>query len=277
MKQRNYVVLMIISIVAMVLMTVVPCRADWGYLGNGLSSGPDTDSYNDDGYEYETEWWYDVDNAGRGGGSGGSWAQADIEATASAECWTFGNGTSVSESTSIDPTVYGDAYFADLPNPTYDTEDLDYDWDVSGSGTVTVYGDVDYSSLDTGDSVSSSASASGDASGEEYGGGYASGSVSESSSGSAYAGVYGEATEDDDPDITETATTYYASLDFTVDAYDSDYSAGGYGNTYSSGSSVSGYVSASVSLSASSGYTGNANAYASVSFGGYAIVNVSIP
>jgi hypothetical protein len=56
MKRSNYVVLMVIGIVAMVLMTIVPCRANWIYLGSSLSSGPDTDSYNDDGYEYETDW-----------------------------------------------------------------------------------------------------------------------------------------------------------------------------------------------------------------------------
>lgn len=277
MKRRDYVVLMIVGIVAMVLMPVAPCRANWIHLGDSLSSGPDTDTYNVDEYEYETDWWYDVDNGGRGGGSGGSWAQADIEATAWAECWTHGYGTSVSASASINPTVYGNSYFADVPNPTYDTEDLEYDWDVYAGGTVTAYGDVDYGELNTGDSVSSSASASGDATGEEYGGSYASGSVSKSSSGSAYAGVYGEATEDDDPDITETATTYYASLDFTVDAYDIGSIAGGVGNQYDSPASISAYVSASISLGASSGYWGAAHAHADVDFGGYAIVNVTIP
>ena len=285
MKPKNYVILMVAAIAAMVLVQFAPCRANWVYLGSDGSSGlPDSDSDSEDGYEYEWSWSYSVSGISRGGNSGGSWASASFSADELAEVWSFGGGTS--ESASPDnpqPCVWGDSYYADIPNPNYTADPIEVKWDVYASGTVTVEGSVDDGDLGGGDSVDSDASASGSAGGYESGGGYVSGSVSENSTGSAYAGVYGEATEDDDPDITESAGYYYATLSFTVDAYDSDPYVEGDPpndpgpNSFGASAGISVYADASASISASQGHIGGADTYATVSFSGYGIVNVTLP
>lgn len=284
MERKNYVILMVVCIAIMVLLPVVPCRSNWSHLGGNGSSGlPDSDSDSEDGYEYEWSWSYSVSGINRGGDSGGSWASASFSADELAEVWSFGGGTSESASPeNPQPCVWGDSYYADLPNPNYTSDPIEVAWDVYASGTVTVEGSVDDGDLGSGDSVDSSASASGSAGGYESGDGYVSGSVSENSNGSTYIGVGGEATEDYSS-YTESAGYYYATLDFTVDAYDSDSNVEGDPpndpgpNSFGASAGISVYADAYASISASQGYTGSADAYASVSFGGYAIVSVSLP
>jgi hypothetical protein len=97
--------------------------------------------------------------------------------------------------------------------------------------------------------------------------------VSENSTGSAYTGVGGIATESGSPSIIESPGSYYASLSFTVDAYDS----GGAPIYYNSATFIGVYVDSSASISSSLGYTGMAYGYAEVGFGGSCVVDVELP
>ena len=96
----------------------------------------------------------------------------------------------------------------------------------------------------------------------------------ESRSGLATAFEYGEATNDYN-DVTVSSTSYYATLDFTVDAYSGRSIPGGEGNDYDSPAYISVDVGATASLNASSGYYGDSHAYADVDFGGWSIVDVT--
>ena len=284
MKREICQTLMVVAIAGMVLVPAVRCPAVWTYLGSDESSGlPDSDWDGEDGYEYEWDWSYSGSGLSRGGDSGGSWASASISANEQAEVWSFGGGTSVSANPPMPQPLglWGASYYADVY--PYVWQGAEVSWDVLASGTVTVEGSIDDSDLDSGDTVDSDASADGDADGWEYGGGYVQGSVSEYGTGSADATVYGEATEDSSPDITESAGYYYASLSFTVDAYDSDphveeddpNDPGP--NQFGARAKISVSANASASISVSEGYTGNAYASASVSFDGDAIVDVELP
>jgi hypothetical protein len=222
MKPKNYIILMVAALAAMLFAPAMPCRANWVYLGSDASGGsPDSDSDSDRGTDYWWSWSYDVSGIDRGGDSSGSWATASMTADADAYVYSYTyEATDLSVSPSNpEPAVYGDSYYTDLY--PYTSDGLTVDWSLGASGTVTAYGGVDDSDLGSGDSMSSDAFASGDAEAYEYGGGYAEGYVSENSTGSADAGVYGEATEDSAPDITEDPGYYYAKLNFTVYASDS--------------------------------------------------------
>ena len=68
MKLGNYVVLMVVGIVAMAFVPLAPCRANWVYGGSGFSSGaPDSDDGQYDGYESEWNWDYEMSGIDRGG------------------------------------------------------------------------------------------------------------------------------------------------------------------------------------------------------------------
>ena len=188
-------------------------------MNSNVSSGPNYGYNHEDGADYELEEEFSVTNIDRGANSSGAWAEADCEASAWVEVWSF-EGGSVSKRAYAWCTAWGESnyeYYKDDPNDTPD--DLYVDWDLYASGTIWVEGAVVDWNLGSGDSTVSSADADAGIDGEGDGSAWAVGSVSENENGSVEVGVSGEA-EIDSSSTTESPGYYYATLDFSVDAED---------------------------------------------------------
>lgn len=267
MKRENYVILMVAALAAMVLASAVPCRAYWFYIGSEVSEDDPNGYYYESGNNYQFEQEYRVSGVSTSASSGGAEASASCEASASVE--VMPSGASVSKSAGAWCATYGDSYYGN----TNGQGTLYYEWEVSGSGTVTVEGGVDDSSLGTGDTADSSASASADVSSAGGGYGYAGGSVSEYSTGTAGYGFGGYGSEDYG-DTDEDAGYYYATLSFTVSG-GSDQPIPYEGYQFTASASVSASASCDASVSASQGYSGSAGAAASADSSGSAWVSVS--
>jgi hypothetical protein len=274
MKRRNYIVMMIVGVVAIAFAVVTPCNAGWSYLGSSVSSGlPDSDWDQGRGSNSWWYWDYDVTNIDRGGDYYGSWAHASFDTKAEAYVYSF-----TSESTSVStypigypgPCVYGTSEY--LNQPPYDPNAI-YEYYVSASGYVEVEGQVDDSNIAPTDTLYCSSSAYADAQGYEDGYGWASGSVSENSTGSADADVGGIASWSSAPTITQTSGYYYAYLEFTVSVDDDgEEPIYLYAPAY-----LEVYVDAYASISSSLGYEGSADGKAWVGFGGECSVSVTLP
>ena len=252
---------MIVGFVAMVLMTVVPCRAGWSYLGSEVSSGLTQD---DDSDAY-SGWEYSITNISTSADSSGASASADCEAS----CWAEVTGGSMSRSPYASCSSWSLSRYAWFGPPPSD--DLSISWSVDGSGTVEVAGWINSVYFVTGDSGSSSASASGSISSYEYGSAGASGSVSDGSNGSASVDVGGDA-EEDSSDIDDGYFEYYyATLSYSVDVDDSDTLVDRMQFTAETQIGASASCSASVSAT----YFGNVFASSDAEAGGSASVSVS--
>lgn len=134
MKRRNYVVMMVVGIVAMVLMPLVPCRAGWTYVGSYV---PDDDPNGSGGDSYYG-WEYTVDNIDTSADSSGASASADCSASTWVDITVDGSG-----SVSRDPyTSCGSLRESYYYNPDQVPGPLYVDWSMSASGTVQCEGDV---------------------------------------------------------------------------------------------------------------------------------------
>ncbi len=282
MKRENCQILMVAAIAAMMLVPVVPCGGNWVYLGSDGSSGlPPSDSNETSGPGWLEGWSYTVSNIDRGGDSGGSWASADFISGEYASVSSNGGSSASASPDNPQPGVWGESYYADIPNPNYTAPGLTLSWSLYASGTVSVWGSVE-GDLGSGDSGDASASASGSCGGYEWGSGQVGGSVSENSTGSAWAEVYGYAEETSTPDITQSAGYFSARLSFRVDGYDTavveaDPPNNPGPNQYTAAAGISVGAEAYASISASAGHSGHVQAEANAEFGGGASVGVTMP
>gem|GEM_PF-1459401 len=212
MKRNNYVVLMVVGIVAMMLIPVVTCKAKWIWIGSDVASGP----WSGKGVGIYWEWWFSVTDINTSANSSGASASARCQAYIYAHPDSFG-GT-VSRGDSVYCTSWGRSiyYDDDPPNP------LDVTWSVSGSGHVKVWGSVYDGYMHDDDTGSSSASAYGEIESYEYGNGYAGGSVTRGSNGSAYIYWDGHATENSNDVDNGDPNSYGAELYYSVSGSGSD-------------------------------------------------------
>ncbi len=224
MERRNYVILMIVGIVAMVLMPVAPCRAEWIYLGSDVSSGPNQ------GYDFDTdsgsiwlsrkEWSFLVTDINRYANSSGAYASASCTADSWVEIICFGEAAGASVSSGATCGVWGKSYYADTdppsPAPTVD-------WSMEGSGELVAYGWINgKGDLCGGDSAQSYAYAIAGIDAEESGLAWAQGCVTADSNGWANVNVSGEAEEDSSTVYDDEYNWYYAELDFSIEGSEDD-------------------------------------------------------
>lgn len=275
MKLRDYVVLMVIGVVAMVLMPVTICRAGWTYLGSSVSGGlPDSDWDQGRGSNYWWYWEYDLSNIDRGGNYYGSWAEADFDTKAEAYVYSF-TSESTSESTYPigypQPCVFGTSeYLNQVPLDP----DATYECYMDASGYVEVEGTVNDNNIGPSDTLYASSFAYAEAEGDQEGWAWASGSVSENSNGVADANVGGVATIYNAPPPTQTAGYYYAKLEFTVNHYEPLGTASIY---LEAPAYLAVDVDAYASIESSLGYGGTADGKARVEFSGESWIEVTLP
>jgi len=288
MERRNYIVLMIVGIVAIVLTPVVPCRAGWIHGGTGASSGsPDSDS--DSGYGtgsgnwYAIWYWsYNVSGGSRGADSSGCYATASMSYSASAFTQSWGGSASASVPDVRWVAIYADSYYSNIPNMGY--RYLDYTLDAYVSGEVSVEGNCMPFDPNAGSAYGES-EAYGDTDigentvgGDDYGYGYVEGSFSSGSTGDTWWTVGGEAEEDSDPTVTESTGYYSITLDFTIDVYEGETidCVGGPSSYTASAGIQAGSVDAYASVSINENHYGESYSDAYASMDGYSIVDVDL-
>jgi len=212
MKRRNYGVLTIVGIVAMMIMPVTPCMAEWQYLGSYLPNDPPNGSGGDD----YSHWEYSCSNS-TSAGSGGVSALGSCNASTWVSIYVWEGGIEdMSRSVYTSCATYGYSYYADFdpPNPIY------IDWSISACGSVDCSGGVEDRYCD-GSTYAGSSSGGGVEGDEGYGYGYAWGNASTALE-LANAGVeWGGSAQKESSSISKYYGSYNASLSFSVDASDS--------------------------------------------------------
>jgi len=291
MKRRNYVVLMIVGIVAMVIMPIAPCWAGWIHVGTSTSSGsPNSDSDwgygTGSGYWYAIwSWSYNVSGASRGADSSGCYAQADMSYSASAFAQSWGGSASASVPDGCWVAIYADSYYANIPEMGY--RFLDYTLDADVSGCVSVEGNCMPFNPNAGSAYGES-EAYGDADigentvgGDDYGYGYVEGSFSSGSTGDTWWTVGGEAEEDSNPSVTESTGYYSITLYFTIYVSEGpitlDSEDENCPSSYTASTGIqAGSVDAYASVNINQGYYGESLAEAYSSMDGHSRVNVDL-
>jgi hypothetical protein len=214
MKRRNYIFLMAIGIVAMMLIPVTPCRAEWQYLGSYLPNDPPYDSGGDD----YSHWEYNCSNS-TSAGSGGVSASGSCNASTWVSIYVWEGGIEdMSKSVYTSCATYGYSYYADFnpPNRIY------IDWSISASGSVDCSGRVEDRYCD-GSTYAGSSSGGGVSGDEGYGSGYAWGNASTALE-LANAGVdWGGSAQKKSSSVSTYYGSYSASLSFSVNASDGYY------------------------------------------------------
>jgi len=273
MKLRNYVVLMAICVVAMVIMTVTPCGADWYHVYSDVSSGPNSDyDYDSDsgtGWSLEWEDGYYITDPDRSADSSGCEASANCTAYSSGQVMGW-NGGYAYISPNRGCAVWGNSYYADDDPPS---DPLPVSWSIEGSGTVSVGGGVYDDSLGVSDTAYSNANASGGIDSHESGYGWAWGSVEEYEYGQAEVFLDGHAVEDSNDVYDGEDGWYSATLYFSIEGGDNE-AVGG--TMYGAEAEVWAWTSCYAGISTSSGKSGEATVGAAAEFDGTASVEVSL-
>jgi len=242
MKPKNYVILMIVCIVAMVLTVSSPCRAAWQYLGSYVPNNP-TYGRNTDWSTYFEEFSF---SSGTTAGSGGvnasgtcnakTWVRTSVSASGPTDMW---------RSASASCSTWGNSYYGNIP---YEPSLLSVSWSVSGSGSVECSGSVDDTRGNA--SVYASSSASGDTSADDGSGdGSASGSASTAYELGSADVSWGGYAEEDSSSVDVGYGSYSASLSFSVSG------SGGWDDYYSTQFTASASVYAGSSSYASASVT----------------------
>ncbi len=211
MKPRNYVILMVVCIVAMVLTASAPCGAQWQYVGSYVPNNPKYDS----GGDAYSHWEYSFSES-TSADSGGVSASGTCNASTWVSIYVWEGGIEqMSRSPYAACSTYGYSYYARGPIP----QTLHVSWSVSGGGSVDCSGNVEDRYCDGSTDASSSADGGTDAD-DGYGYGSAWGSAWTALALGSADVDWGGYAEEDSSSVYEGYGSYSASLSFGVEGSD---------------------------------------------------------
>lgn len=231
MKPRNYIILMVACIGAMLFMSVAPCRAEWVWIEGASGFAPE-DLYgsevdNSNNHYYWT--YYDIQALGNGGSGG---VTATLDGDVAVYMWGGGENDVISGSKSQNANVWARSEYRETNQ--YDPNTIYIDHSVSLTGSVSCSGSLNLPGLSSSGSIGSSSEIKcwQEEGPDEWwglGSGSASGDSSKSFwsteySGSAYTDTddFGWAVVDYESDyVSEDESEYSASLDFHVNLSES--------------------------------------------------------